>query len=121
MHSPAKGSGTCSLECSLSPRVPTCAAGVFVQWKWNNLTQYTFVPAENGAELGACVCKAASCLRWAGLRAEAKQAGRKRKAEAPAAMATLVNGIAFDRVGDLSGRHVCPAFIDEIHEVWGCR
>ena len=74
-----------------------------------------------GAELGACVCKAASCLRWAGLRAEAKQAGRKRKAEAPAAMATLVNGIAFDRVGDLSGRHVCPAFIDEIHEVWGCR
>jgi hypothetical protein len=84
-------------------------------------TQYTFVPAEKGAELGACVCKAASCLRWAGLRAEAKQAGRKRKAEAPAAMATLVNGIAFDRVGDLSGRHVCPAFIDEIHEVWGCR
>eukprot|EP00966_Prymnesium_polylepis_P161788 3739484-Prymnesium_polylepis.1 len=36
-------------------------------------------------------------------------------------MATLVNVIALDRVGDLSGRRVCPAFIDEIHEVWGCR
>ena len=80
-------------------------------------TQYTFVPAEKGAELGACVCKASGCLRWAGLRAEAKTAGRKRKAEAPA-MATLVNGVTFDRVGD---RRVCPAYIDEIHEVWGCR
>ena len=84
-------------------------------------TQYTFVPAEKGAELGACVCKAASCLRWAGLRAEAKQAGRKRKAEAPPEMATLVNGVAYDRVGDLTGRRMCPAFIDEIHEVWGSR
>ena len=84
-------------------------------------TQYTYVPAEKGAELGACVCKAASCLRWAGLRAEAKPAGRKRKAEAPAAMATLVDGVMFDRVGDLTGRRLSPAFIDEIHEVWGSR
>ena len=28
MHSPTKGSGTCSREGNLPPRVPTCAAGV---------------------------------------------------------------------------------------------
>jgi len=36
-------------------------------------------------------------------------------------MATLVDGVMFDRVGDLTGRRLSPAFIDEIHEVWGSR
>ena len=45
--------------------------------------------------MGACVCKAKWCLRWAGLRDEPMKAGRpKRKL----AEVTPVTGVNLDRV-----------------------
>ena len=62
MHSPAKGSGTCSRESILPLRVPTCAAGVSVQWKWNNLNLPTSF-AIGGIFIHKCACSELSRSR----------------------------------------------------------
>jgi hypothetical protein len=63
MHSPAKGSGTWCRECTLPPRVPTCAAGVFVQWKWNNLTRVQDARATRGGAHSLSLCVSAARRR----------------------------------------------------------